>query len=439
MDELHFRKVERLRFVDLFAGCGGLSLGLINAGWTGYFAVEKDPMAFATYKCNLLEESGPHFEWPEWLPQEPHDIGEFNRRYWHAMRNVAGKVDLVAAGPPCQGFSFLGKREKDDRRNSLFRRFLKVVDLLQPRFLLLENVPGIEVEHGRKERESNSSPGRPPKPYSHRIKDRLFENHGYHVFGDTVVAKNCGVAQRRPRFFLVGIRKNLIEENDECPDPFEILSDIRPGFLEAKGLEPGETVTAKMALSDLETEGRELVPCEDYPRFKRIVYEGPETEYQRMLHSTMNGATPDSLRLVNHRKATVEKFKKVHENCRVGVALSQEERELCDIGKQHLTVIDPAGPAPTISTIPDDQLHYSEPRVLTVREQARLQSFPDWFEFKGKYTTGGSLRRKESPRYTQVGNAVPPFMAELFGRVLERIDEILVARTDDDDAQLDLE
>lgn len=437
MDKVRLRNVDRLRFVDLFAGCGGLSLGLINAGWTGYFAVEKDPMAFATYKWNLLDDSGPHFEWAEWLPQEAHDIGDFNRRYWHAMRNAAGKVDLVAAGPPCQGFSFLGKRERNDRRNRLFQRFLKVVDLLRPRFLLLENVPGIEVEHGRKERENNSSIGRPPKPYSHRIRDRLFEKHGYHVFGDEVVAKNCGVAQRRPRFFLVGIRGDLVR-NEECPDPFEILSDIRPKFLEDRGVKPGEKVSAKMALSDLETEGRELVPCDEYPRFKRIVYEGPETPYQRMLHSPLNGATPDSLRLVNHRKATVEKFKKVHEHCRVGVALSEEERKLCGIRKHHLSIIDPAEPAPTISTIPDDQLHYSEPRVLTVREQARLQSFPDWFEFKGKYTTGGSRRRNESPRYTQVGNAVPPFMAELFGLVLKRIDEMLAASTDGDGAQLSL-
>lgn len=72
-------------------------------------------------------------------------------------------------------------------------------------------------------------------------------------------------------------------------------------------------------------------------------------------------------------------------------------------------------PAPTLTTLPDDILHYSDPRILTVRECARLQSFPDWFTFHGKYTTGGELRKVECPRYTQVGNAVPPLLARAVG------------------------
>jgi DNA (cytosine-5)-methyltransferase 1 len=75
-------------------------------------------------------------------------------------------------------------------------------------------------------------------------------------------------------------------------------------------------------------------------------------------------------------------------------------------------------PAPTITTLPDDILHYCDPRILTVREYARLQSFPDWFVFKGKYTTGGDLRKKECPRYTQVGNAVPPLLALAIARAI---------------------
>src|SRR5262249_52412871 len=84
-----------------------------------------------------------------------------------------------------------------------------------------------------------------------------------------------------------------------------------------------------------------------------------------------------------------------------------------------LRVLDPDRPAPTITSMPDDLLHYLEPRTLTVRENARLQSFPDWFAFKGKYTTGGDLRRREVPRFTQVANAVPPLMAEAVGCVLK--------------------
>jgi DNA (cytosine-5)-methyltransferase 1 len=81
-------------------------------------------------------------------------------------------------------------------------------------------------------------------------------------------------------------------------------------------------------------------------------------------------------------------------------------------------VLDPRKPAPTITSMPDDLLHYSEPRTLTVRENARLQSFPDWFAFRGKYTTGGERRAREVPRFTQVANAVPPLVAEIWGEVL---------------------
>jgi DNA (cytosine-5)-methyltransferase 1 len=83
---------------------------------------------------------------------------------------------------------------------------------------------------------------------------------------------------------------------------------------------------------------------------------------------------------------------------------------------KHRTVpMHPGKPAPTLTTLPDDILHYDEPRILTVREYARLQSFPDWFRFKGKYTTGGQSRRTECPRYTQVGNAVPPLLGRAIG------------------------
>ena len=86
-----------------------------------------------------------------------------------------------------------------------------------------------------------------------------------------------------------------------------------------------------------------------------------------------------------------------------------------------MKVLDPDEPAPTITTIPDDFIHYSEPRVMTVRECARLQTFPDWFEFKGPYTTGGPRRVVQTPRYTQVGNAVPPLFAEMVGLALKEV------------------
>jgi DNA (cytosine-5)-methyltransferase 1 len=103
------------------------------------------------------------------------------------------------------------------------------------------------------------------------------------------------------------------------------------------------------------------------------------------------------------------------------VQLSKEDRERLGLSKHCTVPLDPSMPSHTLTTLPDDILHYSEPRILCVREYARLQSFPDWFAFKGKYTTGGDRRVRECPRYTQVGNAVPPFLSECLGLLLQQI------------------
>jgi hypothetical protein len=133
----------------------------------------------------------------------------------------------------------------------------------------------------------------------------------------------------------------------------------------------------------------------------------------------------DSMRLARHSEAVRDKFQALIQHCkrnrRTGVSLNDEERRVLNSKKRHVVVLDPERPSHTLTTLPDDLLHYSEPRILSVREYARLQSFPDWFVFRGKYTTGGDKRRKECPRYTQVGNAVAPFVAEAMGFALDRI------------------
>jgi DNA (cytosine-5)-methyltransferase 1 len=127
---------------------------------------------------------------------------------------------------------------------------------------------------------------------------------------------------------------------------------------------------------------------------------------------------PNSLRLPRHRPATAERFKKILETSQRGRCLTPTARQALGLRKHTFTPLAADQPSPTVTTLPDDILHYAEPRILTVRELARLQSFPDWFSFKGKYTTGGPLRKKDCPRYTQVGNAVPPLVAEAIGKTL---------------------
>jgi DNA (cytosine-5)-methyltransferase 1 len=132
--------------------------------------------------------------------------------------------------------------------------------------------------------------------------------------------------------------------------------------------------------------------------------------------------TVSDTRLANHRPHIVKRFAKIIADCkacgRLNVQLNQTMRARYGIKKMATRVLDPNAPSPTITSMPDDLLHYSEPRTLTVRENARLQTFPDWFIFKGKYTTGGELRARQVPRFTQVANAVPPLIAEMWGEVL---------------------
>ncbi len=106
-------------YIDLFAGCGGLSLGLYNSGlWKGEFAIEKSPDAFETLEHNLIKHKT-HFNWPDWLPQSNHDIYEVIKNYPEELKSLRGKIDMVAGGPPCQGFSTAGRRQENDTRNKL--------------------------------------------------------------------------------------------------------------------------------------------------------------------------------------------------------------------------------------------------------------------------------------------------------------------------------
>ena len=416
-----------MTFVDLFAGCGGLSLGLLSSGWKGLFAIEQGPDAFKTLRHNLVDEGDhnrgrPRFDWPSWLDIEPKEIRRFIVDHRANLRALQGVVHLVAGGPPCQGFSFAGRRTGKDPRNELFKHHLEIVDLVRPRVVLLENVQGIDTAFGAKEARNKKRRGRPRKSYACKIRHALAE-HGYEVQQELVKAADFGVPQFRPRYFTVGIRQDLFEAH-ETPGFCRLLHDLRMEFLRSRGLPTDRLVTVADAISDLETEGRETVPCKDPespPGFREIVYGSPSSFYQRLMRAGMNGQAPNSLRLVNHRPETVARFRRILDTCRKGVQLSEDDRERLGIKKTAIAPLAPDRPSHTLTTLPDDLLHYGEPRIHTVREHARLQSFPDWFEFRGKYTTGGDRRVRECPRYTQVGNAVPPLLAEAMGEALRAI------------------
>jgi len=405
-------------FLDVFSGCGGLSMGLFSAGWQGVFAIEKNVDAFSTLEHNLIASKNNqyNFAWPEWLTQEAMTVSCLLRNHKSNLRSLKGKIDLIAGGPPCQGFSSAGKRNPDDPRNSLIDEYLQIVRLIRPRFLLIENVKGFNAAF-----KARSKKGVKAKTYSHMVKKKL-EKLDYSVFSDLVCCSDFGIPQKRKRFIMVAIKKNdSILKDLGGQNPINLLVNKAQAFRLGKGLSSSGKISVKEAISDLETTGRELIPHIGFFRgFKQINYCEPKepSEYQRLMRVGMRGNSPNSMRMARHSETVLERFKDIQRTASLGRCLTPADRATLGIKKHSITPLHPHLPSATITTLPDDILHYSEPRILTVRENARLQSFPDWFEFKGKYTTGGKKRKIECPRYTQVGNAVPPLFAEALGGLL---------------------
>lgn len=388
-------------YIDLFAGCGGLSLGLHKAGWNGLFAIESSPMAFLTLKHNLMDRKK-HFKWPDWLPVGSHDINEVLRKHDGTLRRLNGKVDLVVGGPPCQGFSSAGRRDESDKRNKLAGAYVNFIRRVRPRLLLFENVKGFTQSFGGK---------CASKPYSSRVTTAL-EKLGYCITSQLVNFSEFGVPQRRERFILVG---SLADTDGFF---FKELKSRKHQFLRDKGL--NDDATLRQAISDLERRHGER---DSYgsKHFKEGIYGPVSSKYQIVMKNEANKEFPDSHRFARHTPEVTKRFKmmlvKYPRDRNIGKKVSN------DFGtrKQSTTILSGKSQSPTLTTLPDDYIHYSEPRILTVREYARIQSFDDWFEFMGKYTTGGKLRKKETPRYSQVGNAVPPLFAEQAGNVLKEM------------------
>lgn len=404
-------KKKKGTYIDLFSGCGGFSLGLGNAGWQGLFAIEKDSMAFDTFKHNLIDGKYKHFDWPEWLPQKSTTIQTVLNNYKKELSKLTGKVDLIVGGPPCQGFSLAGQRNPNDPRNKLSNQYMNMVKLISPKYVALENVRGFNSVF----KDAKGKKGKVPQ--SMVVKARL-EKLGYSVFTDYVKSHDFGVPQQRTRFIMIGIRNDVLQKETS---PFDILEELRGPFLKGKGLSE-KHVSVKEAINDLRIGKAKLTyhSGSEKSGFKKINYIPPNklNAYQKIMRKGLNGSQPNGLRLARHKDTTIEKFKLIQEICRPGLALNDAEKEIIGTKKQSISVLDPNKPSKTLTTLPDDILHYSEPRILTVRESARIQSFPDDFDFKGKYTTGGERRTKECPRYTQVGNAVPPLLGEALGNML---------------------
>ena len=344
--------------IDLFCGAGGLSKGFIDAGFSIIVGVDNDQDALNTFALN---HNGAIALNEDLSKQETID----------KIKEIAGEqpIDVIIAGPPCQGFSLTGPRNFDDERNKLYLAVLETVKQFKPKGFIIENVPGMATL------------------YKGQIKDEIlkrFKTMGYNV--DCKVLKACdyGVPQMRKRLVFMGIRKDLGQ----------------PSFPEATfGPSTDKPYrTCREAISDLPTRTNELGVNEDN-------YCGPAlTEYQQLMRGK-------STVLYNHVATDHKEFVKET------IALVPEGGNYKDlpagVGESrtfHMawTRLDGNAPARTVDTGHRNIFHYELNRVPTVRENARLQSFPDDFVFTG-------TRTKQD---RQVGNAVPPLLGYALGKEL---------------------
>jgi DNA (cytosine-5-)-methyltransferase len=393
---------EIMKYIDLFAGSGGLSLGLYNAGLHGIFAVERNKDAFSTLKYNLIERKK-HFSWPDWLEMKNWDINELLEVHSRELATLNGSVDLVVGGPPCQGFSMAGKRKNDDIRNQLIHSYIEFIKLVQPTILFFENVQGFTI--GFKDHKDKQK-------YSDILVSELHKL-GYNLDYKIVTMSEYGVPQNRKRFILFASKNGAYEIF------FEELFKNKECFLRDKGLKI--PITIFQAINDLK-KGHGEVDSKDTKAFKNGKYGRATSTYQKLMRNNIErGALPDSHRFAKHKSETIDLFKRLMTASKKSIRITPSMNLVEGLKKRGVTPLKKNSICNTLTSIPDDYIHYDEPRIMTVREHARIQSFPDDYEFKGPYTTGGERRKTDVPRYTQVANAVPPLFAEQVGLTLLKI------------------
>lgn len=341
---------KKITFIDLFSGCGGLSLGFEMAGYESLLAIDNWKDALITYAYNRKQAKtlcADLLTIDPYLIKKEYDIS---------------KVDVIIGGPPCQGFSVAGKRVIEDKRNSLYKAFVGFVDCFRPNAFVMENVPNILSIGEGVVRKSI-------------IND--FEKLGYKVKVQVLIASNYGVPQNRKRAIFVGMANG---KDFEFPKPFTT-----------------DKITSFEALSDMPEQS--VVDGTPYAI-------PPMCDYQRQIRIGSNGIYNHEITLHN------EKTKEIISMVPDGGNYKDLPLELQQTRKVHIawTRLCSTKPSITIDTGHRHHFHYKWNRIPTVRESARIQSFPDDFIFMCSKTS----------QYKQVGNAVPPLMAKAIAMQLSK-------------------
>lgn len=355
----------RLTCVDVFCGAGGLSRGFLDAGYDVVLGVDYDDAALETFQKNHGNTCT--------MKLNLFDAGSIDKIVHYLEQTGIKDLDVLVGGPPCQGFSYAGKMEIDDKRNFLYRAMVELTARLKPKAVLLENVLALVESHG----------GIGAK----RIIDD-FANIGYKMACKVLFAPDYGVPQIRKRVFFVGLR--------DCAEEFE--------FPEAT-FTPENYITTEEAISDLPSlQDADGVIIHGGKEQKYMTK--PSSEYQRIMRKDMQT-------VYNHiGSIPIEKTRQMIALVPEGknyLALPDEYRKMY---KYHeaLTRYHSKKPSLTINTGHRSHFHYKWNRIPTVRESARLQSFPDDFIFYGN----------QSEQFKQVGNAVPPLLGKAIATQLKK-------------------
>jgi len=342
-----------LNVIDLFSGCGGFSFGFQDAGFHIIAGVDNEQSALNTFKHN--HENSEIFS-----------LNLFEDESINTIANYAisqGGADLIIAGPPCQGFSLTGPRDKNDKRNKLFYSVFALAEKLgelghKPKAIIIENVPGLATLYKGKAKKDI---------------EKQFKKHGYTYNSKILYAPDFGVPQIRKRLFFVGLLNNI--------GKFEFPSAL---------YDKDNYVTCEEAISD-------LPPLVDDLGSDIVEYNTkPTSEYQQLMrkHSQYiynHVGTKHTEHVINVISQVPEGGN--HKDLPPGVGDSRKFNEAW-------TRYHSKKPSKTIDTGHRNHFHYKWNRVPSVRENARLQSFPDRFQVLGTKTQ----------QYRQIGNAVPPLL-----------------------------
>jgi DNA (cytosine-5)-methyltransferase 1 len=457
-------------YVDLFAGCGGLSLGLEQAGFSLELAVEKSDMAAETFYHNFIEPITDQDEWKRFSAastsvEDQAQRGLVVKQLSDVLASKflladlrAKDIDLVAGGPPCQGFSLAGRRNPSDIRNKLPWEFLEFVEAVSPKAVIIENVSGMSQDFKKHDQVS---------PFDQLRQALIQTGEGYCVQPVLLNAMYYGAPQHRPRVMLLGLRSDIAEftglkfSEKTWRSEFDKLGSV--AFSERPGIAPCTThfgndlLTVADAIADLNDNGyrrisnisafaQEMRDCADW----RPAGARSEGNNRKLANHTLRkhaehikdrfrlyqffrdqGIHTKTIAVPKNEDLTVsgkrQQLREVLKDAKYPACapdkkiLAENVDDLIDLiltlgtKKHSQRPLSWSSPSPTVVSLPDDYVHPDIPRTMTVREMARFQSFPDNFEFRAKETTGSLRRRVEVPQYTQVGNAVPPKMAKAVG------------------------